>query len=107
MTYTLYHKTIASALLGLFVYALTYTGIHQLSNPAQMVKECAFVDHHLHQNPETHSCDLCDYHLKLEVVTIGIGETKQVPLLLQPHGDWGAVCLKQFNLSSLRAPPQS
>lgn len=98
-------RTIAYSLLGLFIYALVYTGIHQFNNPAQLVKECALVDHHLHQNPESHSCDLCDYHLKIEFIghTVTLPElfTKSFLPVTQPE----AVFLRLFNLSSLRAPP--
>jgi hypothetical protein len=100
-----HHKTIACSLLGLFTYALFYTGMHQLNNPAQLAKECALVDHHLHQNPERHSCDLCDYHLKIEFtdypVTLPELFTKSFLPVVQPE----AVYLKLYNLSSLRAPP--
>ena len=60
----LLHRVLAWVQLTLVVYALVYAGLHQFNNPAVLVEDCSLVTHHLHQNPDTHQCDLCDYHLR-------------------------------------------
>ena len=64
----LLHRLLAWVQLTLVAYALVYSGIHQFNNPAVLVEDCILVTHHLHQNPDTHQCDLCDYHLRFHVL---------------------------------------
>ena len=51
------------SLTALFLFALVLQGVHQLSNPAAAPVECHDSNNHIHQNPDHHSCDLCDYKI--------------------------------------------
>ena len=62
------HQVLAWVQLSLVVYALVYSGLHQFNNPAVFIEDCELVTHHVHQNPDTHQCDLCDYHLRFIVL---------------------------------------
>lgn len=50
-------------LLGLFLTGLTSQFLHQFNNKAQVPTDCGDVDHHFHQETDTHHCDLCDFKL--------------------------------------------
>jgi hypothetical protein len=65
-------KTLAWIQLGLLVYALGYSWVHQYNNPAVLVESCGLVDHHLHQYPDNHACDLCDFHTRLQWISTAI-----------------------------------
>ena len=84
-------KILAWLQLSLVTYALVYAGIHQYSNPVELPKACFLVDHHLHQNPDTHQCDLCDYHLRtylvdaeIEISSRSYQQTLEIPKVVRP-----------------------
>lgn len=64
----LLHRILAWVQLSLVLYALVYAGLHQFNNPAVFIEDCSLVTHHLHQNPDSHQCDLCDYHLRFIIL---------------------------------------
>ncbi len=56
-------------LLGLFLFALTAQGVHQLETPATDLVDCNISDKHFHSDPDNHSCELCDYQITYWVGT--------------------------------------
>lgn len=87
------------SLTALFLFALVLQGVHQINNPAKAPVECHDSNNHIHQSPEHHSCDLCDYkinsndllihntHEIMWTVITGTVESEQVVLVgcLQSH----------------------
>jgi len=57
------HKGVILGVLGLFLFALINAGVHQINNPIETPEDCLLSSQHLHQNPETHQCELCDFQL--------------------------------------------
>ncbi len=50
-------------LLGLFLFTLIYTGVHQFNNPAPEPEDCILANNHIHGDPEIHKCELCDFQV--------------------------------------------
>ena len=100
-------QVLAWVQLTLVVYALGYAGLHQFNNPAVLVEDCELITHHLHQDPHTHQCELCDYHLRFYILET-LGEFTPPPfyqilvvgLVVEP-------VIKLANHATTRGPPVS
>ena len=50
-------------MLVLFIFALVFQGMHQLDNPAELIKSCQNSDQHFHSDDQAHACEVCDYQI--------------------------------------------
>ena len=102
-----FRKILSIFFLLSFGYALVYSGMHQYSNPAIVIEDCSVVDHHLHKNPDRHSCELCDF---LSQIQLDIDEYLWVLVQNETHyaqATQVAPCLDHYNLPAVRGPPIS
>lgn len=95
------HIAGAWLMVGLFLFALAFQGVHQLKNPAKASIGCDSPFQHLHQQTRTHNCNICDYQITdyvrplvvmepypqlLEGIGMGLNDSPFLPKLHQsPH----------------------
>jgi hypothetical protein len=103
------HKTkntsfLAMVLFGLFLAGLSSQFLHQFNNKAQVPTDCSNVDHHFHQDPDIHHCDLCDFKLtSFPMVQIPYSSPKWIISFNISDINRGIINYRLY--SSNRAPP--
>ena len=98
-------KSLAGICLWIFLYAQIYTGVHQYNNPLEPVIDCSLIDHHLHQDQETHDCEICDFQLTIHPEPVKFQEATRIPLLTFKHELPSGPFSQFINLRLSRAPP--